>query len=305
MKKLTYRFCSFRLVYGVALIAILFFMACEKDENIDYTDPSIKIVNGDGYVSVDSTIGVGQSFTVAVHAEWNGQHHLMNLIARLNGDDYMSLGVFKETYDHEIEITKGFDDIEEWEFIIRDYAGNSASTNLTITKDPNIRYGEIDEFLNIQLGAQNSTEYGSFFSFSNGLIYDLESAYRYQQLINMAYVYDNYDAFEESIITSPGGNLDDAYTSEFGVVNWETRNTIRYARDKSNITVEEFNAAANDSILIANTFSYTNGGRKTKYLATDDIYVFVTDDNRTGIFKVISTSGTDNGYIIIDIKLEK
>jgi len=229
----------------------------------------------------------------------------MNLIARINGDDYMSLGIFKETYDHEIEITKGFGDIEEWEFIIRDYAGNSASTNLTITKDQNITYGEIDEFLNVKLGAQNSTEYGSFFSFSSGLVYDLKRAYNNQELINMAYVYDNYDAFEESIITSPGGNIDDAYTSEFGVAKWATRNTIRFAREKSNITVAEFDAAANDSILIANNFSYINGGRKTKFLATDDIYVFVTDDNRTGIFKVISTSETDAGYIIIDIKIEK
>jgi len=305
MKKTAYRIKQLTWFSIFAILFALTFVACDEDDSITYPNPTISLVTDVGFVSTDSVIGVGQTFTVVVHAEWNGQHNLTNIIAKLNGDNYLDLGIFAETYDREIELTKGLEDTEEWEFIIRDIEGNSASVSLTITKDPNISYGEIDEFLNVQLGAQNSIEYGSFLSFNNGLVYNLESAYNNQEIINMAYVYDNYDDFEESVITSPGANVDDAYIGQYGVTNWEIRNTIRYSRAAIDVSVEDFDAAANDSILIANSFGYESGGRKTKFLAPDDIYSFVTDDNRTGLFKVVSTSGTDNGYIILDIKLEK
>jgi len=305
MKKTTYRIKISGLASFLLLASVLLFISCEEEESPIRPNPTISILSGPDYVSSDTTISVGEKFTVGINAEYNGYNMLSNFYIKINGVRYIDLGIYKEIYIKEVEITKGLDDIEEIEFIIRDIKGNSDSTSLTISKNPEVVYSEIVEFNNITLGAQNSTSHGSFLSFSNGTDYNLESAYNNQELINMAYLYDNYDDFEESIISSPGGNIDAAFTGEFGMSNWTTRNTIRYAREKSDISVAEFDAAANDSILIANTFSYDSGGRKTKYLAPDDIYVFVTDDNRTGIFKVISTSGEDAGNIVIDIKLEK
>ncbi len=305
MKKTTYRIKISGLVSLLIIASVLFFISCEEEESPKRPNPIISILNGPDYVSSDTTISVGEKYTVGIIAEYNGYNMLSNFYVKINGERYIDLGLYKEVYIKEVEITKGLDDIEEIEFIIRDIEGNSDSTRLTITKNPDVFYGEIAEYKNVILGAQNSTEYGSFLSFGNGTVYNLESAFDNQELINMAYLYDNYDDFEESIISSPGGNIDAAFTGEFGMTNWATRNTVRFAREKSSITVTEFNAAENDSILISNTFSYDSGGRKTKYLAADDIYVFVTDDNRTGIFKVISTSGEDAGNIVVDIKLEK
>ncbi len=305
MKNTAYRIRALIWSGVFAILSILSFTSCDEDDSTTYPNPTISFVTDHIYVSADSVIGVGQTFKVKIYAEWNGHTNLSNLVIKLNGDEYSNIGFLQETYEEEIELTKSLEEIDEWEFIIRDFNGQSASIGLTITKDPNVTYNEIDEFLNVQLGAQNSTEYGSFFSFSTGLVYNAEEAYNNQDLINMAYVYDNYKDYEESVITSPGANIDDAYSGEYGVSHWETRNTIRYARSVSDISVADFDAAANDSILIANNFSYDSGGRKTKFLTPEDVYVFVTDDNRTGIFKVVSTIGEDAGNIVIDIKIEK
>jgi len=196
------------------------------------------------------------------------------------------------------------DDAEEWEFIIRDFEGNASSVNLTIQKDPNIVYGEINKYLNVQLGAQNSSEYGSFFATENGNIYNLENAFNNQEIIDLLYYYDDFDKLEENIIASPGANVNDAFIGEFGISNWTTKNTTRFSREELDITIEEFDVSNNDSILIANSFGFESGGRKTKFLKAGDVYSFVRG-SKTGMFKVISTSGTTSGNIIVDIKIQK
>ena len=305
MKHTAYRMQLTGFFLITFLIVSLLLVSCDENEGVNHPDPTIALVSDTNYISSDTTFAVGQTYTVAIHTEYNGFSQLTNFIAKLNGERYMDLGIYKEVYDREIEITKGLEDIDEWEFIIRDIDGNDASTFLTIYKDQNIEYGEIDEFLNVKLGAQNNTDFGSFFSFSDGNDYDLEEAFNNQELMDMVYYYDDFDKLDENIISSPGGNIDDAFTGEFGMSNWDIRNTIRYSREKLDITVDEFDNAANDSILLANSFAFDNGGRKTKYLQAGDMYSFVTEENVTGIFKVVSTSGTTDGYIVFDIKIQK
>jgi hypothetical protein len=279
--------------------------SCEEEESKNYGNPSIQIVSEPGFVSGDTTIAVNQIFKIKINAEFNGHNKLTNFIVKLNDERYLDLGIYQSSYDRIIEIPKGLIDVENWEFIIRDIEGNYASTGLTVYKDPNIVYGEIDEFIDIKLGAQNNTETGSFFSFSNGNVYSLQEAYNNQEIIDLVYYYDDFEKLEESIISSPGGNIDAAFTGDYGMSNWLTRNTIRYGREKLPITIEQFDQANNDSLLISNSFAFESGGRKTKFLEPGDIYSFVREDNVKGIFKVVSTSGTSAGYITVDIKIQK
>lgn len=305
MNKYTYR----KLISKFSPFLIVFFFfalfACDEEESQNYGNPTIHIVAEPGFVSGDTTIAVNQVFKIKVHAEYNGHNKLTNFIAKLNDDRYLDLGIYENTYDRIIEIPKGLIDIENWEFIIRDIEGNSASTGLIVYKDPNIEYGEINEFINLKLGAQNNSEFGSFFSFSNRTVYTLQEAYNNQELMDMVYYYDDFEKLEESIISSPGGNIDGAFTGDYGMSHWTTRNTIRYAREKLSITSNQFDQAANDSLIIANSFAFESGGRKTKYLEPGDMYSFVREDNVAGIFKVVSTSGTSDGYIIVDVKIQK
>lgn len=305
MKKSTYRLNLLGLAGIIVFTAIMLLVACDEDEKIDYPNPSINIIVNPDFISSDTIISVGQIFTIGIHAEYNGYNNLTNFIAKVNGKRYLDIGIYAKKIDKEVEISKGLENVEEWEFIIRDIEGNTASTNITIYNNPNIIYGNIDEFLNVQLGAQNSSEFGSFFSLSTGTVYGLEDAYNSSELIDMVYYYDNFDKLEENIIASPGANIGETvFPGEFAISNWETVNTTRYSREKLDITIEEFDNATNDSILIAKSFAFESGGRKTKFLKPGDIFSFVKG-NKTGIFKVVSTFGTSSGNIIVDIKIQK
>lgn len=295
-----------RLINGLFLISatFLFFISCNEDEAIQRPNPTIRIVEQSGCVSKDTIIPVGDSIYFAIEAEYNGYNKLVNFIAKKNGYNEVDLGLFAENYSYKVKAQKGLEDIEEWEFIIRDFEGNQSSVGLTIEKDPNVVYGEIDQFPNVKLGAQNNTETGSFFSLTNGNVYTLEQAYNNQELIDLLYFYDNFLDLEENIIASPGANLTDVFPGTYDVTSWDVKNTTRYSRAKLDVTEAEFDYAQNDSILIANSFSFESGGRKTKFLKPGDIYSFVRD-GIIGMFKVVSTSGETSGYIIVDIKIQK
>ena len=304
MKNKAYR----KMILGVMsylLIALVFFItACEEDEIQDYLNPTINFELSSEYISSDTTLLVGQSFKIGIHAESNGHNKLTNFIARINGERYMDLGIFKDVYDRELEITKSLEDIENWEFIIRDIDGNSSSVYVTIFKDPNISYGKIDEYFNVELGAQYNDDIGSFFSLDDGIVYNLVEAYNNQELIDLLYYYDDFDKLEENIIASPGANLTGVYSGQYDIANWDITNTTRFSREKLDILVDEFDNASNDSILIANSFAFESGGRKTKFLKAGDVYSFVTG-RKIRMFKVLNTSGTKEGSIVVDIKFQK
>ncbi|MEE4196796.1 MAG: hypothetical protein V2I54_04065 [Bacteroidales bacterium] len=290
----------------IILFILLFFLgSCEDEDSTNHPDPAIQIIDHPDFVSGDTTLAPGEKFTIAIQAEYNGYDRLTNFIAKLNDERYLDLGIYAETYRKEIEITKGLESIDNWEFIIRDRKGNFAQTALTVTKDENVEYGEIDVFKNIQLGAQNSPDYGSFLSLTDGSVYNLEEAYSYSSLIDIVSYYDDFDKLDKWIMASPGANIgDEAFPGEFAITNWDTTNTTRYSAAPLTISVEDFDAAQNDSLLLAHSFAFESGKRKAKDLAPGDIYSFVRDE-RTGMFKVIGTTGESSGNIIVDIIIQK
>lgn len=304
MKKRTCRYLNLP-IFTLLLILLAINFSCNEEEKNSYPDPEINIINIPGYVFSDSTISVGQKFMVRIEATYNGHNKLTNFIAKLNGERYLDLGLYTESYLKEIEITKGLSETDIWEFIIRDIEGNFSSKTLTISKGGSIAFGEIDTYTNVNLGAQNNATYGSFLSLSNGLTYNLQEAFNNSALIDIAYYYDDFDKLEKCIMASPGANIGEtAFPGEFAIANWETINTTRYSKEKLTLSIEEFDNAINDSILIANTFAFETGGRKAKLLQAGDMFAFVRD-NKTGIFKVVSTSESNSGYIVVDIKVQK
>jgi len=299
---------AYRLTIAViACLILITTMSC-SEESEKHPDPLIGFISQSGYVTNDITIATLDTIKVGIKAAYNGFDRLTNFIAKKNGERFADLGFYKEEYTWELDIVKGIEEKEEWEFIIRDYSGNMSSISLNIfKKDTLIAYNDIFSFVNVSLGAQNNTQYGSFFSFSTAQSYNLEKAYNNQDVIDVVYYYDNFtDKLEESILTSPGANIEDViFTGDYALLSWETRNTIRFSRSKLDISTDDFDNATNDSLLIANSFYFDNGGRKTKFLQPGDIYSFVREDNRSGIFKVVSTSGTTDGNIVVDIKFQK
>ncbi|MDX9697467.1 MAG: hypothetical protein RBT49_16875, partial [Bacteroidales bacterium] len=148
MKKRTCRYLNLP-IFTLLLILLTINFSCTEEEKNSYPDPEINIINLPGYVFSDSTISVGQKFMVRIEATYNGHNKLTNFIAKLNGERYLDLGLYTESYLKEIEITKGLSETDIWEFIIRDIEVNFSSKSLTISKGGSIAFGEIDTYTNV------------------------------------------------------------------------------------------------------------------------------------------------------------
>lgn len=284
------------------ILFVIIIASCNKD-NKDSLPPSLYLKTGSEYVSSDTTLKIGDKFRFGITAVGKA-NNLTNFIIKLNNVAYLDTGFNSPGLNFDILITKGIDSIDNWELIIRDRQGNSSSLKIKILKDINSSFGDISHYSPVELGAQSNTSFGSFYSLSNNMVYSQNDAFSNQQLIDLLYYYF-YDAAnpDKNTVASPAANFSTpVFTGTSALSNWSTLNTTRFI--KLSITAEQYDDAANDSLLLA-SYKEIDGKRKAKNLAEGDIYSFKTHSSRYGIFKVLSVSGTDNGTVSLDIKIQK
>lgn len=286
----------------IFLLSILLFSACEKEEN-NHPAPSIHFVSESGFVYQDTTLALGETFTIGILAD-NPNVKLTNFIIRVESDvieTFLDSGMNTASLDYQNVFTKGIKDSEKWTFIIRDKDSKSAEISLNIKRDTSSTYGDIDYFPAVEMGAQNNI-ISSFYSLSKGEVYTLEEAFQNQDVIDLCYFYDFIDT-DENTIASPGANIDaSVYPGENELSNWTTRRTTRFKL--TDLTEEEFENATNDSLLIA-TYGQSEGNRKAKNLQSGNIFSFKNQDGKTGLFHVHSVIGTDEGTVNISIKVQE
>jgi len=288
------------------LIIIVFMLAaiygCKKEENA-YPPPSIQLISNDGYVSNDTVLKLGEMFKIGIIAE-NPDVNLTNFIIRVESDvmeTYLDSGMNTPVLNYEKTLVKGIKASEKWIFIIRDKDGKSAEISLNIQKDTSSTFGNIMYYPTVVLGAQNNTN-GSFYSLTEDSVYSQPSAFNNQDKIDLCYYYDFIET-DENTIASPGANIDETvYPGANGLSDWNIRRTTRYTI--TDLTNSDFENAMNDSLLIA-AYGQSEGKRKAKNLQGGDIFSFKNEDGKTGLFRVNSVLGADEGTIDISIKVQE
>jgi len=287
---------------AILLILSFWLTGCKK-EDVDYPPPSINLISEVGFVSTDTVMSLGEMFKVGIDAA-NPNVNLTNFIIKVESDEietFLDSGMNTPTMHYESYITKGIKDSEKWIFIIRDKDGKSAETSIVVNKDTSSAYGSISYYESAELGAQDNDK-ASFFSLEEGSSYSLSDAYNNQKAIDLCYYYDFIDT-DENTIASPGANIDESiYPGDYGLSNWTTRRTSRFK--VADITEEDFDNAVNDSLLIA-TYGQSDGNRKAKNLQTGSIFAFKNEDGKVGLFKVNSIFGTDQGMVVVSIKVQE
>lgn len=301
MHNFTYRLSMNK--FGVALLLILLALFGCKKENTDFPPPSIELVSGSSFVSNDTILKIGDAFKIGIIAN-NPKINLTNFIIKVETQDmevFLDSGMNSPQLHYEKTFIKGIDNIEKWNFIIRDRDGKSSEVSLSLHKDTSSSFGNINYYDNITLGGQNS-EIASFFSLEHNASFILSDAFLNQEKIDLCYYYDFIDT-DESTIASPGANIDGlVYPGEYGLNNWNTRRTSRFK--VVNISKEDFLNATNDSLLIA-AHGQSDGNRKAKNLQTGKLFAFKNENGKIGIFIVNNITGTDEGSINISIKVQE
>ena len=118
-----------------------------------------------------------------------------------------------------------------------------------------------------------------------------------QSAVDLIYFYSEVDL---NTIASAGANIEDGIFP-VNPTTWSITNTTRYF--KTSLTADDFDAAVNDSIILAN-YEEGDAKRKAKKLAVDDIYTFRTQSGKLGIFQVNEVNGTTEGSLNIDLKVQ-
>ncbi len=285
------------------ILLVMVVGSCTKTNNPG-VPPVIGFITDSGMVSNDTTLQLGGSYRIGLSA-FGEDYNLTNLIIKIETSEnevFLDTGMNTPALKYYKTIVKGPAISERWTFIIRDRDGQSSQISHTISLDTNtVAYGDITEYENISLGAQFS-EVDGFMSLTNGNTYNMEEAYDNQGIIDLCYYYDVVDT-DENTISSPGGNISEQiFSGEFWPGNWEVRITTRFKTTE--LTIDNFEAANNDSLLIA-AYGTTDGKRKAKNMKTGDIFSFRNSDGLIGLFHVETVEGQENGSVNISIKIQK
>jgi hypothetical protein len=291
-------------VLALTICLVLFSISCSEKENQEYPAPSISFKTTEGYIYSDTTLALDQTVLMGLEASTSSTTNLTHLHIDIQYDDEttsLDSGFSSATLDYNRSISKSSSEQETWSFYVRDTDGRQSDTlSFTLFKSAESEYGAIKRYENVILGAQGHPNTGGFFSASDGTIYNLGDAFLNQAKIDLVYYYDIVES-DKNTLASAGANIDNSiFPGSSGLENWTTKNTARFIL-ADEVSTGEFSAAANDSLILFNSFEFDAGKRKAKKLQAGDIYSFVTDSGIKGMFKVNTIDGQETGTIDWDI----
>jgi hypothetical protein len=285
------------------LILLLVAVACKKDEENELM-PRITVYDDSGFVSADTNMKAGDEIKLKIGMQ-GGDYNITNFVIEVlsNGTEkvYFDTGMNTSSITWYGSFLKSSAPTEKWTLTATDRNGNSVKAGFTISLDTASNYQDIVCYSSLMLGAQNNQEYGSCFNLLDlGTYFPDEVAEDVilQEGVQMLYYYYGDD---KNIIASPGANIEDGVFA-VNPADWTIVNTSRYI--KTGITVDEFNQASNDSIILAN-YDEAEAKRKAKKLQADDIYTFRTQTGKLGMFHVTEVVGAEEGTISINIKIQE
>jgi hypothetical protein len=287
-----------RLLFGMLLLAGMFFVGCKDDTSTD--SPVISFTNG-----VESTtVTSGQSWVVT---------GTITSVAGLDEVKYFTVTGTSETQQG-AAITS-FDDKNTFNFTVTvssitqtlslkvqatDKNNTTASKSYTITVGA---AGEKVAFwtgsLAAQLGAQSSSV-GSAYSTSNGLVYTKATAPGYSSTIDFYYYYSSTAGTAAEIMSPSFAGGTGGISS---VAAWTTKNATKFA--KVNVTATEFDniTKTEDALIISSAASLPDD--RVTALAVGNVFAFQTVGTKKGLAKITAISGTDAGTISFEVKVQK
>ena len=151
-------------------------------------------------------------------------------------------------------------------------------------------------FKTVMLGAQDNETIDGFYSINLDKTYTLDEAASDKANIDLLCYYDA--AKNLMTLASPGANLDGVFTGTNDPEAWNVADTTFFHQvDASLLTVAQFDLLIADSELIEPLFDTENAKRKAKELSVNDIYAFQTEDSKIGLFKVVSVTAGNDGFV--------
>lgn len=288
----------------IIMIGFIACTSCKKEDETVNVPPSIQIIEEAGYISSETAIPAGGEINLKLmlqKEDLNITNFIIDVYTADGVQNYLDSGMnLASNYEWTGKFIKSMAQQEEWQFIVRDRDGNAGTTSLIITLDTNSGYQTLTSYSPVIFGAQDNLQIGGCYAlgaysmyFSNEAAADTSI----QRSIDMVCFYDSED---KNAIASPGASFPDGIFP-VNPADWTIVNTSRYF--ETSLSVDDFNAAVNDSIVIAN-YDEGEAKRKAKKLSGGEVYTFRTQQGKLGMLLVNEVIGTNEGSINISLKVQ-
>lgn len=300
MQNSPYRFTGRMLRYIILLfLPTVLLCACQKDPVP--VPPLISFIQGEGYISQDTILQVGQKVRVGIRAaKSNGD--ITYFSVRFNdGKNQILLdtGMNSPALVYNLNVIKTSAPFEKWTFLIMDRNRMEQSIEIVFTKSDSSAWGKIRTMHNIILGSQENATLGSFFSLTDTLVMTLPQAFENQSLADLVYYFGQY----EGTLASPNeAEAPGFFTGPQGLANWVVKNETRY--DTTLLTSPMFDMSGNDSLILA-AYEPTAGKKKGKYIQPGMVFSFRSPAGKLGLIKITEVTPGPVGSMKMSIKIQE
>jgi hypothetical protein len=296
------------IIFLLAFLAIAI-PACTSEDNPE-TYPFIILGQGDEFTIDGEYVPVGGQMKFALSAVGGGPA-ITNLrvrrilenstITELDKGMYIATGGLDTT----LVYVKSDADQETWSFFIQNENRDTSSVFITIYKGEGSAYGAINYYPSITLGYSENDQFSHFLDLKSGIVFSEDNVSGHEQDIDLAAFYYITSGKSSPTLTCPAYPSAQTYYPMFE--SWSVKNSTLYdyyTSDNNLVSISQFDAAENDSLLVAG-YKPQNVSGLCKYCLTDKIIPFKTANGKYGMVKVIRADESNSGSMEIAIKIQQ
>jgi hypothetical protein len=305
-------------ILGFVVITIFSFWGCKKKSE-DNLPPAINFKVGNEYTKNNDTVDVGHRLYFGIQARGTSGN-ITNFTVKKTLENgtvvtMMDSGLNAQSIDISKVFYQNVENKAVWTFTVMDRNRMMSQVSLVVYKDPNSAFGGIYYYPSIKMGYQNNTTYNHFLNPLSGLVYTVDSANVHGNLIDVLIYYinnANSNNLPSPILSSPGemdNSSTEAQTFYPYIANWNPRNYTLWdiSFDNGNnapLTVADFNAAQNDSLLIV-SYHPVWGKKKFRWATAGKIIPFLTAGGKLGLVYVARADSADTGIMELAVKIQQ
>jgi hypothetical protein len=293
----------------ILVFLLLTLTYCSEQESTDQY-PFILLDHGDEYTQEGDRVPVGGQLKFRLSAVGGGSA-ITNLRVRKVAGEKSITELDKGIYiasggiDTVLSYTKSGAAEETWNFFIMNENRDTASIFLDILLGDGSAYGNILYFPSITLGYPSNPGYPHFLDLDSGFTYSQDNISGSEQEIDLAAFFYYTSGKSSPTLTCPAYPSAQTYYPEFA--SWPVKNSTLYdynTSDNDLVSEEQFDAAVNDSLLVAG-YKPQNVSGLCKFCYTGKVVPFKTSRGKYGMVKVIRADEQEGGSMEIAVKIQE
>ncbi|MCU0371522.1 MAG: hypothetical protein MUC31_08905 [Bacteroidales bacterium] len=272
--------------------------------------PFIILQSGEGFTQEYDRVPVGGQLKFGISAVGGGAAITNLRVKRITEDGTvveLDKGIYVLTggIDTVLLYTKSDAETETWNVFIMNENRDTASLFIEIYLGDGSAYGPIRHFPSITIGYPANSGYPHYLDLDSGYAYSQDNVTGSEQDVDLAAFFYYTSGKSSPTLTCPAYPSALTYYPEFA--GWPVKNSTLYdykTTDNDLVSAEQFDSAANDSLLVAG-YKPQNVSGLCKFCYPGKVIPFKTSGGNYGMVKVIRADEQEGGSMEIEVKIQE